>query len=346
MSSFDYRSRLKELSARYNPEASILVNERMQSEDHYLDTDVVRYVKRSMRAVDDDYTKRTKDAGEAVKQHLNNELINVTYEYQGSVMTNTHIKGASDIDLLVICEKFEDTEINRVRECLKIPYGYSNIQLSRLRNYELSFSLYRGDSREDLSNLRRQIESIMISKYTICDISKAKSVRITNQHLHRDVDIVTSSWFQSLEYVLDGMPKEEKGIKIYNKNLGFAEGPDFPFLSISRINQKSSESNGRLKRMIRFLKNVRTDSQKDIQLTSFDINAICYSIPVADYAYLDYKQLVYLLWSTMYHLWYDNKLDKLKSVVGDEYVFKGKPNKIEALKALEDDVFKIHQDLN
>ena len=31
-------------------------------------------------------------------------------------MTNTHIRGASDIDLLVMCEKFHGTDIYKVRE--------------------------------------------------------------------------------------------------------------------------------------------------------------------------------------------------------------------------------------
>lgn len=47
----------------------------------------------------------------------------------------------------------------------------------------------------------------------------------------------------------------------------------------------------------------------------------------------------------MFHLWYDRKQDSLLSVVGDEYVFKDKPEKLEALKVLEDEVYKINKDL-
>lgn len=97
--------------------------------------------------------------------------------------------------------------------------------------------------------------------------------------------------------------------------------------------------------MIRFLKNVREDSGEGTGLTSFEINAICYSIPPSEYAYLNYKELVPILWSNMYHLWHDNKQNELKSVVGDEFVFKGKPDKVDALKKLEDEVFKIKNDL-
>lgn len=341
----NYQQTNAKIYSRYNPEGNYLVEKRMFSAENALDNDVVRYVKRAMNAVDEEYTRKTKEAGENVKSHLQCSLDNVSYEYQGSVMTDTHIKGASDIDLLVICDKFQGTEIDKVRKELQNTWRYNESQIRRLRNYDSSFVSYMGNSISDLATLRRQIEVIMLQSYDICDISKAKAVKITNQHLHRDVDIVTSSWFQSLDYVLDGMPDEKRGIKIFNKETQFAEGSDYPFLSIKRINDRSAETNGRLKRMIRFLKNVRTDSEQDINLTSFDINAICYSIPIADYNTRDYKDLVHILWSTMFHLWYDNKLDDLKSVVGDEYVFKGHPDKVKALKLLENEVYKINQDL-
>lgn len=48
----------------------------------------------------------------------------------------------------------------------------------------------------------------------------------------------------------------------------------------------------------------------------------------------------------MYHLWNNNEADNLKSVVGDEYVFRNKTEKIVALQQLEDEVWHIYQDLN
>lgn len=341
----DYSQKLRQINNRYNPDSSVLVEQRMFSGESAYDKDVARYVMRAMKAVDDEYTKRTKAAGEVVKQHLRESLTNVSYEYQGSVMTDTHIRGASDIDLLVLCEKFVGTDIFKVRQELAKTWKYNDCQIGRLCQFDNSFSQYEGNSSQDMAFLRTQIEKIMSRTYTICDTSKPKAVKITNQNLHRDVDIVTSSWFQSLDYVLDGMPENERGIKIYNKSTGLSEGPDYPFLSISRINQRSADTNGRLKRMIRFLKNVRTDSEKDIPLTSFEINAICYSIPVQDYVQKEYKDLVYILWHTMFHLWNDGKQDDLKSVVGNEYVFKDKPEKLAALKVLEDEVYKINKDL-
>lgn len=342
----DYSRRLQNISDRYNPDKSSIIEQRMYSAESSYDREVAKYVLRAMCAVDEEYTRKTKEAGEAAKQHLSSQLSKVSFEYQGSVMTDTHIRGASDIDLLVVCEKFYGTDIFKVREELQRSWKYDYIQQGRLQRFDSSFSLYQGDSLHDLRELRMSIESIMSSYYSICDISKPKSVKITNQHLHRDVDVVTSSWFQSLDYILNGMPMEKRGINIYNKDMNREEGPDYPFLSISRINNRSAETQGRLKRMIRFLKNVRTDSEKEIPLNSFEINAICYSIPVWDYASMDYKAMVNLLWQRLYHLWKDGKCDDLVSVVGDEFVFKGKPDKVQALKDLEDEVYIINQDLN
>lgn len=345
MSNINYTNRLDKLKNRYNPDKDMLVEQRTFSATSGEIKDVATYVRRAMREVDDSYTQKTKDAGNAVKQLLGSKLANVEFEYQGSVMTGTHIRGASDIDILTLCTKFYGTEIDKVRNEKFNSWVYNAIQLSNLQSYDNYFSQYKGNSNEDLRQLRLQNEKILVGTYNDCDISKPKAIKITNHHYHRDVDIVTSSWFDSFDYVLNGSPKEKRGIKIYNKEKGYAEGPDFPFLSISRINNRSNQSQGRLKRMIRFLKNVRTDADIEIKLTSFDINAICYDIPIAEYLSMDYKSIVYLLWHRLYHLWYDGNLDNLKSVVGTEYVFKDKPDKIEALKLLENEVWNIYNDL-
>ena len=345
MSNINYSSRINNLKARYNPDRTQLFENRVFSETSGLIGDTQKYVRMAMMAVDDDYTQKSKQAGEAAKGHLSKVLTDVDYRYQGSVMTDTHIKGASDIDLLVLCNKFNHTDIGRVRSELNNISDHTYTELSNLRSYENRFSAYQGDCYSDLRTLRLQIEHVMQNTYDICDISKPKSVKITNQNLHRDVDVVTACWYDSYYYVLNGENETDRAISIYNKETNNDKGPDYPFLSISRINRTSSSTNGRLKRLIRFLKNVRSDSDKSINLTSFDINAICYDIPITEYQNMDYKQMVGLVWSKMYHLWYDGKADQLTSVVGTEYVFKNKPEKVEALKLLEEEVYHIKCDL-
>ena len=345
MSRFNYNTRIDNLRARYNPDKTQLFENRVYSETYGVVGDTQKYVRMAMMSVDDDYTQRTKQAGEAAKEHLKRELHDVTFRYQGSVMTNTHIKGASDIDLLVLCTKFNHTDIDRIRCELNNSSSHTYDELLFLRSYDNRFSPYIGNCNNDLHQLRLDIERVMSSHYAICDILNPKSVKITNQNLHRDVDVVTSCWYDSYFYVLHGEDETNRAISIYNKETNTDKGPDYPFLSISRINNRSAATNGRLKRMIRFLKNVRSDSDKKIELSSFEINAICYGIPASEYQDKEYKDLVHIVWSKMYHLWKDDKIDDLTSVVGNEYVFKNKPDKVAALKLLEDEVWKIKQDL-
>ena len=345
MSEINYNNRIGNLSLRYNPDRTQLFEDKVARETLGLVGETQKYVRMAMMAVDDEYTTKTKQAGEAAKEHLKRELSDVEFRYQGSVMTDTHIRGSSDIDLLVLCTKFNHTDIGRIRDELNNPFSHTYTELANLKSYNNRFSAYQGNFNQDLRSLRLDIERIMRNNYVICDTSKPKSVKITNQNLHRDVDVVTSCWYDSFFYVLNGERETNRAISIYNKDTNTDSGPDYPFLSISRINDRSAVTNGRLKRMIRFLKNVRTDSDKVIDLTSFEINAICYDIPILEYQNKDYKELVGLLWSKMYHLWKDGTVDQLRSVVGDEFVFRGKPDKVEALKILEDEVYRISCDL-
>ena len=143
----DYSNLIRRIEDRYNPDQNRLVEQRMFSDLSTEGRDVAKYVKMAMSAVDEHYTAITKEAGEAVKKHLKDEqqYMNVTYRYQGSVMTNTHIKGASDIDLLTFTNKFVSTEIFEIRNILQSPYtsAYDYNNLTKLRNYVTTQHPYR-----------------------------------------------------------------------------------------------------------------------------------------------------------------------------------------------------------
>lgn len=345
----DYSNLIRRIEDRYNPDKNLLVEQRMFSDLSTEGRDVAKYVKMAMSAVDDHYTAITKEAGEVVKKHLKDEqqYMNATYRYQGSVMTNTHIKGASDIDLLTFTNKFVSTEISEVRKILKSPYSsvYDSYDLTKLRNYADNFSQYTGDFLQDLRELRASNERVMRKWYDECDIEKAKAVHIYNKNLKRDVDIVTACWQDKINFVVKEDEKY-RGVAIYNKKTNSTEPPSCPFLAIENINNRSAVTNGRLKQMIRFLKNVRSDSDVKIELTSFEINAVCYSIPVDSYRNAYYLDMVYLLWNYMYNLLKDeNQLLQIKSVDGTEYVFLKNRDKIAELRKLEDEVWQIYQKL-
>lgn len=346
----DYSNLIHRIEDRYNPDQNRLVEQRMFSDLSGTSRDVAKYVKMAMSAVDDHYTAITKEAGELVKKHLKDEQLymNVSYRYQGSVMTNTHIKGASDIDLITFTNKFVSTEIFEIRKILQSPslIDYSTYDLSKLQNYANNFSKYSGDSLQDLRNLRASNERILQKWYDNCDVEKAKAVHIYNKNLKRDVDVVTANWQDRIDFVVSENEKY-RGVAIYNKKKDCTEPPSCPFLAIDNINTRSAETNGRLKQMIRFLKNVRSDSESKIDLTSFEINAVCYSIPVDSYKNMYYLDLVSLLWTYIYRLLKDeNRLLQIKSVDGTEYVFQKNRDRIAELRKLEDEVWQIRQKLD
>ena len=98
--------------------------------------------------------------------------------------------------------------------------------------------------------------------------------------------------------------------------------------------------------MIRFLKNVKCQSPIDINLSSFDINAICYDVNIAEYHDCEYQHLVFVLYLQLHKISEDEEYaNELKSVDGREFIFRYKPEKIEELKRLLSEVSIIAVDL-
>jgi hypothetical protein len=58
--------------------------------------------------------------------------------------------------------------------------------------------------------------------------------------------------------------------------------PNFPFLHNKRIADRDVESGGGLRRCIRLIKSIRSDSDDDIAFSSYDIAALCYRINPAE----------------------------------------------------------------
>lgn len=342
-----YRELTNELRNRLDPENSYLEKALNEEFSNFSDVgDATRYVRAAMKGVDDAYTIRSKEAGEMVKTHLNNGgLKDAVYRYQGSVMTNTHIRGYSDIDLLVISDKFYTYDKSNVSKALNESYwNYDAGQLQKLRN-EQNVMPYEGNLLDDLHTLRIDSEDILKTKYYKCDVDKPKSIKITNQNLHRDVDIVIANWYDDVRSILSDKG-ENRGIQVYNKVERARGKVDFPFLSIERINTRSGATQGRLKRMIRFLKNIKKDSSYNIELSSFDFNAICYDIDISRYQNANFYELVPVILLQLTQLATDiNYANRLISVDGREYIFNGNPEKYRSLQLMMQEVQTVANDL-
>jgi hypothetical protein len=98
--------------------------------------------------------------------------------------------------------------------------------------------------------------------------------------------------------------------------------------------------------MIRFLKNIRSQSDLEIKLSSFDINAICYDIETSKYESSNLYELVAITLQQISELAGDeNRSNRLKSVDGREYIFRNHPEKLKSLVLLMHEVHTIYSDL-
>lgn len=343
----NYRQLTESIRGRINPENFTLKKAFSDELSTISYSEVLTYIRLAMKGVEPEYTQKSRDAGERVKEHLSKGLNNVSFKYQGSVMTDTHIKGYSDIDLLTISEKFyqyDATRVKQVLESVEERAKYYQSSLDKLQR-EVNISSYTGNSLEDLKGLRLDSEKILSDVYTTRDLTKPKAIKIKNLSLNREVDIVIANWYDDVTSIINDKG-EYRGIQIYNKDTNSREKADFPFLSIKRINDRSSETNGRLKKMIRFLKNCKANSDQNIDLSSFDINAICYDIKVTEYQNLSFYELVPVIYNQIKSICTNQtKSDSIVSVDGREWIFRYNSTKLENLKKLLAEVEGIFIDL-
>lgn len=343
----NYKSLTENITARINPEKVRLEKALTDDLSSISYSDVLVYVRYAMNGVDPLYTQKSMEAGENAKQHLKRSLTDVTFRYQGSVMTNTHIKAHSDIDLLTISDKFytfDRSGIEKILESNEHKSRFSERSINKLEN-EIKGPVYGGRAIDDLRQLRLDCERILSREYSTHDLSNGKAIKITNLGLRRDVDVVIANWYDDVSSIINDRG-EYRGVQIYNKDTDVKGSPDYPFLSIERINERSSTVHGRLKKMIRFLKNVKAESAHEINLSSFDINAICYDIDPSKYSNLTFLQLVPVIYNQLKSICTDKfHADKIVSVDGREYIFRGN-DKSNNLKLLWSEVIGVYNDLN
>jgi hypothetical protein len=291
-------------------------------------TESVKYTLESMSEIEPSYTKNTYLASEKIKGNLTDGLIKkgltVEFRHQGSIETNTHIKIHSDIDILVFTNKFFTVEP---------PLTVA--------------SEYQGKPLEDLKELRQECFNILNSLYNQVDNSNPKAIEVFPTQPKRKVDVVPSNWIDTTEYRSTNS-EIHRGIHFYNKDTHTRE-KDFPFLHISRVNNKDSNVNGGLRRLVRLLKTLKVDADYEIKLSSFEIVSLVFGMENSTLIKNPHQQLL-LLNEGSKHL---NKLitdsnyrEKLISPNGKEYVFGTNSSKVVELKKLKLELDELIQDIS
>jgi hypothetical protein len=222
-----------------------------------------RYAIGAMEAVTKRYTEISVETGMRVANQLKDRLAaagtEAEFRLQGSVPLNVHIKRVSDVDLLSL-----DTGY----------LSYDTTGVMALRGH------YRNPSKltasEILGSLRQKVESALVDAFPAATVDKtgAKAVKMTGGSLARAVDVVPSIWYDTDAYQAS-QREADRTVRIYNKHTG-AVIDNLPFLHIDRVGTRCDSTNGGLRKAIRLCKNIKADSDRNIQLSSYDIAAIMY----------------------------------------------------------------------
>ena len=257
----DRRQGLYSRDGVYNFTEALSAATKLEKFQRLTEPEAVKYAIGVMQPVDAEYTQKSYDEGNRVRDRLIEGLtaayIPAAFDYQGSVPLDVHVRGNSDIDLLVLHAGFVtvDTAVDAA-------YTYSS---------------YAGKSAtQELADLRKECADILERRFwgAKVDTSPSKAISLSGGSLQRAVDVIPSHWHDTLEwkrtsdkryrdiYVLDAKKSE----RLKNR----------PFMHIGLIEDKCLAVRGSLRKCIRLLKNLRYDATKTIDLSSYDIAALAW----------------------------------------------------------------------
>lgn len=216
----------------------------------------VRYAIGAMQAVDQRYTEISIETAKRIEKQLQGRLknhgIQTEYRLQGSVPLDIHIKGVSDVDLLVI-----DKSHYRSEACI---------------------DLLRDDDINVLKELRSKCFVELRKAYPAVSIDNAggKCISLTGGSLPRDVDVVPSHWVETDKYKEKG-EGHLRGINILDKYIP-TTFLNLPFTHIYLIELICKYlTNGSLRKSIRLCKTIKADLIAEgakISLSSYDLASI------------------------------------------------------------------------
>jgi hypothetical protein len=261
----DYAKSLSNLRLRRNGvnEGLISLNDALAKSERYerrSAQSATRYALGAMQEVDPDYTRVGREEADRVIEQLRSGLDAVsTYAYyrlQGSLPLNVHIRGVSDVDLLVLLGRW-------------LTYDRSGARAN-------SYTAYsgRGSVLLDVIDLRENCEEILRRRNwgATVDTSGDKSIKLSGGSFRREIDVVPSHWNDTAAYQ-QSMNEADRGVCILDKSkpeLVF----NLPFLHMARIEAKDGATRGGAKRSIRLLKNLKADTDRVIDLSSYDIASL------------------------------------------------------------------------
>ena len=207
---------------------------------------------------------------------VENVQCNIRCLYQGSVLNDTVVLDYSDVDFLVISREYCLCDMNRVGWVAKHDGGSARLQLmARLENIPV---IDAAQAIVRASSLRKECAYILKSTYSNVEINHPKALTIVDKESGVKFDIVIATLFETVESLLNPEDMSLKGVCIYNAQACAYDSVDFPFLNARAVDLQDRVSDGRFRRLVRFLKKVKGDISSN--MTSFDVYSIVRKSPL------------------------------------------------------------------
>lgn len=306
---------------------SILAMEAFKKEfDEY-----TRYAITAMKQIDPTYTQKLIEQGNRIENQLQKRLQaeypDIEFRRQGSVSNNTHIRYSSDVDVLVLIDKFHFLE-----EPLKPSRPY------------------KGDPDQDLLDLREYCVQHLDKAFPEANIDNegANSIEIEGGSLYCKVDVVPASWLDTVNFTTYGN-EFYRGVQILNKKEK-KRNKNYPFLYNHLLDLQDQERNGIPRMMIRLLKTLKADALdegNEIDFSSYDIASLVYRLP--DSYLPPYNQplsIINNLLSWIYDVYQNQNLQNELKVIDDSRVIFDKNYKLTELASLYKELYELYENMN
>lgn len=298
--------------------------------DHIQNSEPVAFALGAMQPIDPDYTKKSFAEADRVANQLQKGLTQVVeFEYQGSTTNDTHIKAASDIDLLTLLAPH-------------VFFAFVEFPLTVAKGSE-----YTGNPRSDLTGLKNDSVALLRLRFPEAKVVPGgKSIAVEGGSLSRKVDVVPSAWSNNKEW-LQTRDKRYRGVELLNSESGQLI-LNKPFLHNARLDEKDAVCGGNMRKAIRLLKSLKYDSTSSVDLSSYHICGIIYNMPNNMLQMPKGYDLLLLDRSRSWceQLRDDQRLrDSLKMPNGTEYVFGNSGARLAGLNQMIAELIGLQHDI-
>lgn len=266
------QNRYQRLLARRAPDDDRVLSKFAESFEAQPGT-TTKYLLGALKPVEAKYTAKLVEQGNRVENQLSNRLSgaysSIEFKRQGSVSNLTHIRYYSDVDVLVLIDKFFT---------LEPPLIPANP--------------YQGVPEDDLLELRNRCVSNLSVAFPAVKIDDSGSTAVKmlkSGSLACAVDVVPANWYDTVAYA-NSQAERDRAIQVLDRDKRLRK-KNSPFLFNHRLNEHDLAMRGVPRALVRLLKTVKADVEEEqsiqVDFSSFDICSLFYRFHRGTTARLD-----------------------------------------------------------